>query len=68
MRHTILRVAHDLFAAHGFENVTLDDIAATARITRHHLRGYFTSTEAMRAPTATTTLTVAQSRIDCPAT
>lgn len=44
MREIILRAATDLFAEHGVEQVSLDEIAATVGITARHLRAYFTST------------------------
>jgi AcrR family transcriptional regulator len=44
MRDAILRAAADLFAEHGIDNVSFDEIAATAGITASQLRAYFTST------------------------
>ena len=44
MRDAILRAAGHLFAEHGVEQVSLDEIAATVGITTRQLRAYFTST------------------------
>lgn len=44
MRDAILRAAADLFAEHGVEQVSLDEVAATAGVTVRQLRTYFTST------------------------
>lgn len=51
MRNTIIDVAGDLFADRGAENVSFDEIAATAGITARQLRAYFTSTTAIQAAT-----------------
>lgn len=47
MRDAILRAAADLFAQHGVEQVSFDEIAAGVGITARQLRTYFTSTAGM---------------------
>ncbi len=46
-RETIVRVAMDLFAEHGFERTTIHDIAAGAEIAPRTFFGYFPSKEAV---------------------
>jgi AcrR family transcriptional regulator len=46
-RETIVRVAMDLFAEHGFERTTIHDIAAGAEIAPRTFFGYFASKEAV---------------------
>ncbi len=46
-RETIVRVAMDLFAEHGFEGTTIHEIAAGAEIAPRTFFGYFPSKEAV---------------------
>lgn len=48
MRDAILRAAADLFAEHRVEQITFDEVAATAGITAWQLRTYFTSMVGIR--------------------
>lgn len=51
MRATILATAQDLLSHHahdsGERNLSLDEIAACSGLSRHHLRAYYTSPNAI---------------------
>jgi AcrR family transcriptional regulator len=46
-RETIAQAAADLFAQHGFESVTVDDVARVANVSRQTVFNYFPSKEQM---------------------
>jgi AcrR family transcriptional regulator len=46
-RETIARAAVDLFAEHGFESVTVDDVARAAHVSRQTVFNYFPTKEQM---------------------
>ena len=51
IRRTIIRVAADLFERHGFENTSVDDIAAEAEVSRSTFYRYFPVKEQVAFPT-----------------